>query len=610
MKSFFISVLCIMAFTSCSNDTARNANYISENVSFYDPKIILDYVKKNKITPDQAISSIDALQKSFKNSYIGYNLKKSLINKSGDEIFNECKAQLSQNSEGLSSFEFYDYVLQCLAGFKDSHIYLSKTITPSFVSTGVSESKIINNKLYISRIRPALIKKIEELQKLPDGSLTEKLKVGTEILLIEGNSPQIEIEKLRKYISASSDLAFQNDATLYLFTRTFAYPIRTNISLTLRLNDSSTAEVVLPWVQVSNGSYQGSIESRTLLSDRGIIKSSEMNPDNKFVSSKGADLSLPLFKNINNLHTYQDSNENDALLTGVISLQNKNYCYMQLNTFDIDSDAEFDYKIFELINEKKTPMSLPEVLKNYLQSCEASKTPFIFDLRNNPGGNMRLAELIYAMFETDGKKTIYSARSNLSAIGNFSVIGNSLNYIDSEDASLENLLNFQSMKEALDSNSPTTSWILTKKLKLQRGLFNGDVFVLTSPDCVSACEGTANRFKKSGRAKIIGDSTNGTGFGFWSYDKGKTIFRDPLNLFEVEVPNHAFQTAIVENDSEFKIMDEVKGALMSFDKMSVLENNPVTPDIEIKYSLNDLMGDYPDYIESLSKVLEQSPPAH
>ena len=335
-----------------SHSQSGNSGYISKNVSFYDPNTILDYIKKNRISPEQAISSVDSLQKAFKSSYIGYSLKKTLIGKSGDEVFNECKDTLNQNSAGLSSYELYDYVLQCLAGFKDSHIYLSKMITPSFVSSGISESMMVNNKLYITRIRPGLIKKIEELQKLPEGSLAEKLKIGTEILAINGNDPKVEIDKLKKYISASSELALQNESISRLFLRHFAYPDKPNFSLTLKTADASAFEVTLPWVQVINNSNQGSLESRTLLSDRGIIKSSELNPDVAFIRSKGVDLSTPLFENLANSRIYQDETEEDVLVTGVISIQNKNYCYMQLNTFNFERDEEFGFKIFTRSSEK------------------------------------------------------------------------------------------------------------------------------------------------------------------------------------------------------------------------------------------------------------------
>ncbi|MEK6628872.1 MAG: S41 family peptidase [Bdellovibrionota bacterium] len=606
MKLLLFFAFGIVALTSCTNNTNQNSGYISKNISFYDPKTILDYVNKNKISTSQAMSSINDLQKAFKSSYIGYDLKKKLIGKSGNEIFDECSANLSMNTKGLSSFELYDYVLQCLAGFKDSHINLSKMLRPTFVTSGVSESMMINNKLYITRIRPTLIKKIEEMRKLPEGSLSDKLKVGSEVMLIDGNEPQIEINKLKKYLSASTELALQNHATGALFIRTFSYPAKSDVHLTLKTADASIIQISLPWLQVVNGSNPGTLESRTLLSDRGIIKSSDLNSDEKFMRAKGVDLSLPLFKNIQNSRVYQDPDGNDALYTGVVSLKNKNYCYLQLNTFDFEPDDEFGFKIFETIEDKSYPLSLPKVLKDYLQSCDTFKASLIFDLRNNGGGNAKVAQLIYSMFEMTITKSTYSARANLSEIGNFSMISSRLNKIDNDTATLEDLLTFQSINEALDSNSPLTSWVLTKNIDLASGFFTGEVYLLTSPNCVSACESTANRFKKSERAKIIGEATNGTGFGFSSSNSGKTNFRDSLNLFEVSMPNHAFQAALVENDTDFKTKGDTKGSLLAFDKMSVLENNPTTPNVEIKYTLNDLTNDYIDYVEKLTKVIELS----
>lgn len=609
MKSLLIVVVCVLGLTGCSNQNANQSGYISQNISLYDPKIILDFVKKNKITPEQAMHSIDSMQKSLKVSYIGYNLKKDLINKSGDEIFNECKADLAArlkiDSEGLSSFEFYDHVMQCLAGFKDSHFGIDKALRPSFISTGVSEVMKAHNKFYILRNRPGLISKLEELQKLPVGSLQEKLKVGTEIVSIDGQPPQMEVNRLKKYISASSDLAREYKATNELFTRNFAYPTKSDLSLTLKLIDGSTVDVVLPWMQFNVGSAQGTLESRALLSDRGIAKILDLLPDKKLIFSEGASLADPLFKNITNRRSYQTEEDEDVLLTGVVSLKNRNYCYLQLNSFNFDSDKEFGFKITEKINETKYPLSLPVVLKNYLQSCEVFKAPLIFDLRNNGGGNSRLAHLIYALFENDQTKITYTARSNLTEIGNYSLIGKYTNSIDGDNPDLDDILFFTTMKQAHENKLPVTDWVLTKNMKLEKNIYSGQVFILTSTNCVSACEITANRFKIAGRATIIGESTSGTGFGFSSYENAETKFRDPLNLFEIGIMNFAFQSVVVEDDKDFKTLSDLKGSALSFDKIKLLENNPVTPNIVIEYTLNDILNEYSDYIQSLTKILEQ-----
>ena len=610
MKSLFLVVVSFLVLTSCSNQSSNQSGYISENVSLYDPKTILDFVKKNKISPEQVIQSIESMQNALKTSYIGYNIKKSLIGKSGDDIFKECKSDLTgllkSKPDGLSSFEFYDQVLLCLAGFKDSHFGISKVLRSSYISSPVAEVKMVQNKFYILTNRPGLISKLEEIQKLPDGSLLEKLKIGTEVILIDGQSPKIEIDRLKKYISASADLTRQNEATSVLFSRNFAYPEKSEFSLTLKLADGSTADVILPWVQFNLSSIPSTLESRTLLSDRGIMKVLDLLPDSKLIGRKGADLSSPLFKQIENSHSYQNVDDEDVLLTGVVNLNDKNYCYLQLNSFNFEQDQEYGYKIIEKIGETTSPLSLENVLKNYLQSCQVSEAPLIFDLRNNGGGNSKVAELIYAFFENDQIKSMYLAKSLLTEVGNNGYIGNYVDLIDGDSPSLDETLLFDSVKKAREGNQLVTDWILIKNNKLERKIYSGDVFVLISTNCVSACEGAANRFKISGRATILGEATSGTGFGFSSYGNAETKFRDPLNLFELGIMNHAFQAIVIDDDKNFKTIGDLKGSILPFDKIKLLENNPVTPDVVIQYTLNDMLSEYSDYIASLTKIFEHN----
>ena len=605
LKTIFLFAGLIGIF-GCAKET--NSKYISENVSLYDPKIITDVINESKITTEQAMNSVESLQQAFKTSYVGYNLKKSLIGKSGDEIFAACKADLAQNTQALSSFELYDYVLKCIAGIKDSHLSLTKIITPGNVTTAISETVTVDGKLYISRIRPNLIEKFESLQNLKEGTLSDKIKVGTEITLIDGETPSQQITKLSQYIAESSELAMRHDAELAMFNRSFNYPTKSNVEVTLKLEDGTLANISLPWIQYITPSRQGSIESRTILSGRGIVKSSDLSSDTSILSSKGVDTSLPLFQNLSALRTFQDADENDVLVTGIASLNGKNYCYMQLNSFEIPDDEQLKYKIFEKVGDKPQAVSFLETLKNYLRSCETFQAPMIFDLRENGGGDATVADMVYALFESKSSIKSYAAKSALINIGNFGFLARRLQELDQKKAPLVEQLLLKALQDGISEKAQATGWIATRDLSLVRSLFTGEVSILTSSNCVSACESTVSRFKKIGRAKIFGEATNGTGFGFSSMGsdnkKAQSKYRDPMNFYEITIPNHAFNSAIIEDESKMDAEEGLLGTVLPFESIQLLENNPTTPDVEIKYTLKDLKGNFSDYVESLSKALQ------
>ena len=70
---------CVVGFFGCSKSPSKSVNFISENVSLYEPKDLIDLINQSKVSPVEAYNSVESLQNSFKNSYVGYNVKKTLI---------------------------------------------------------------------------------------------------------------------------------------------------------------------------------------------------------------------------------------------------------------------------------------------------------------------------------------------------------------------------------------------------------------------------------------------------------------------------------------------------------------------------------------------------
>lgn len=602
MKSLFLLGFILLTLTSCGNSSNSDSNYLSQNVMLYDPNSVGDLIKQQKIKKTQMLDSLHSLKESLKASYIGYNLKKSLIGKSGDEIFNHCFSVAEKSQESLTSYEVYDVVLQCLAGFQDTHLNLHQAIAPANIASPVSQAELIDGKLYIARIRTNLIRKIEERQKLDVFTLLRQIDVGTEILSINGKLPLEEIQKLEKYVSASSPSATRHEALLRLFVRDFAYPESKDLKLKLKNAFDEVYDVTLPWVFLMDNK---NIESRIWLSEKGFTKSTEFEFSNEdeLLKSDGFRLDDPLYSNLSSKRTYLDSESDPVVITGLTKIKNKNVCYLQLKSFEFESDKNLTYKFYEKINDTTYTLGLINELKNFLGQCENFSVPLILDLRANGGGDSSIAELIYSLFHKENAPLIYPAKMQYLNTGNNVFLYQSINRMDKASPSLENSLNFTAIKSALDQRKSLTDWILLKDTSFDQTAFTGPVYLLTSEFCISACDRTVNHFKLSQRAKIIGTSTNGTGFGFSYYGDSKTTYHDLLNLYEVNIPNFAFSNALVKSDADFNSDGDTKGTLLSSDKVNILENRPTQPDVVLKYTVDDLKFNYNDYTQSLGDII-------
>lgn len=150
------------------------------------------------------------------------------------------------------------------------------------------------------------------------------------------------------------------------------------------------------------------------------------------------------------------------------------------------------------------------------------------------------------MFINSETPNLYGARTRLVETGNSSYINSALNDIDTKAVSLDSALDFFSMKNAIERQQVIGNWVVSKNPNYEKNIYSKKVALLISPNCVSACEGMANRFKKT------------------------------------------------------------KGSLLDLNKIPIMENNPVTPDIEINYTIDDLLNRYSDYIKEIITSLKMS----
>ncbi|WP_413287736.1 S41 family peptidase [Bdellovibrio sp. HCB337] len=596
-----VMLFLVGALLGCQSKVDQNTVNLGENLAVYNPDDLDKLLEDKKLTEDQRKTSIEALRTAFKASYVGYDLKKTLIGKSGDEIFDECLKDTT--TAPMSTVEFYDEVRKCLARIQDTHIAVSKIITSAKIITGIAGGMWVGDQLIISGTRPKLLAKFEELAGVPEGTYTKAFKVGVQVEEIDGRPALEAAQELEPYISGSSRLAVRADVSEYLFTRTFHYPKNAKIDLKLRLEDGSTFQATLPWVIWSG---TGSLEPKSELVRRGLSESSKLGA-NTLPKREGFEDGSELFKTLINRHEYHSSQTTDSgsiVVTGYAELNKQMHCYLQISGFSLSEGTEPPrYPIYEPTGDKFLKAGFIDVIKTHLQTCEAFKANVILDLRSNGGGTSRLAAEMFSLFENTSGPLIYQGRSHSTRPGALPVIFDYLSELDPKKTKVEAEMYLKVFQEAQATQSQTTAWVLERQAKFETGIFNGKVLVLTGPQCVSACDNSVRRFKATGRGTIVGEATNGTGFGFISDgEEGGAYFRDPFNLYLVSIPNSAFQSHVLPTNTVF-IEDEVqKGLIVPFDQIPLLENHPTIPDVEIKLTRKDLLG-YEDYLQALVPLL-------
>lgn len=605
MRKIIGTFICLSMLSACGANPGASGK-LGANIALYNPDDISQMVKMQMIDKKDVLDSLQMMQKSFATSYIGYNLKKELIGKSGDEIFAKCIDSAKNGPEKVATYQLYDYVLECIAGFKDTHLSIEKLLVPAWVATAISSSAYIDGKIYINGVRLNLLKKIEEVQKLEPSSLSKKLATGYEIVSIDGEPSLLALKKLQKFIGKSSDDYADTSAAESLFTRKFSYPEKKEVSLTIKDSEGNTSEVVLPWVQYT--AKADSLESRSLLASKGILAMSKMfGEDKDLMDGKEFNFADPLFADLSAKRTFLDEEEEPAMVLGLKTVNNKTSCYMQLNTFELNHNSDLGYKLIETLNEKNQIVSFDENVKNFLKSCQMFKAPLILDVRANGGGDPTLAEVLYEYLETPETPQTYRVVNLLNNSGNLVFLDGVLDRTDKEKDNLEGLLTFQALKNSFEKKAPVSDWIAMKTTH-ERGVFTGPVTLLISPACVSACDGFSNRMKLSGRARLLGKHSNGTGFGFANERKSTYQFQDQLRLYTARMPNRSFQNILVPSDKDYSVEGDLKGAVIAREKIEIIENKPTQPDTIIEYTLKDLTKNFSDYNAKLSSLLETAAP--
>lgn len=620
------TVLVFSLFSCHQNPAGDGPVRLSLNSQTFTPESILDFVNSTRITRENALSSLQAMKASFRESYIGYELKKQLIGKSGDEIFAECErmfnAKFDENPQGLYSHEFIDLNSSCVALFQDSHLSVASQGLQPLVVTGIHRMRKFQNRYYVTSIRPNLLKKFEEIGSLPADSLVNQVKLGDEVLEIDGKDPSKALQDIRLLIGSSSPLANELKATTAFFNRTFSYPKSGKVTVKLKSSSGQSHTIEMPWVQITRGAFDTSAS----LYDRQIFLLENNRSRNQTETVQGTTTTrtvvtteenlfkvdflltqLEMFNQMSAAKTYFSDNEgeNEALTHALVTHNNKTACYLRLDTFNLESADNVAYRVYEKVGENYVQQSATLSIKSFLEGCELNRNKLIIDVRQNPGGNPKYALEIYSMLADQNRTQFSFAKNYLIRSGNTNFLLQLMRDYNAAAPTVSHQLMMLLFQGNHAQSNGISDWIVLRP-KSSTTIFNQAVTLLTSSSCVSACDFFAHIIKNTSRGRVVGRATNGTGLGFTSIEANthmaNTEFRDTLNYFKVEIPNMAFSTTSATGANTIEDNSTI-GFTLPFADVPIIENRPVQPDVELDFTLKDYTDGYEDYLRVIERFM-------
>lgn len=510
---------------------------------------------------------------------------------SSNEHLEKCVNREAQ-TEDTSDLHFMDRLKQCIAGFKDTHLHIDGQVSVPAVFSGISVQSS-EGKYYISAIRPTLLDYLKEkLDPETLALLNSSLQRGNEILEIDGQKPADLVAYYSTFISGSSESFIRARAEYALFSREFSLPTRGFVSLKI-LAAEKPRLISLPWW--AGGSAKSRKDAMDYFKSVGIpltervkiAKSKENGFDmGTFGDEVGYSLETPLFSNpFAPLVTFFTQSGETYARMGEVNTKKGSFCYFQLLSFEATD-------LFTLENGRpvKKRDGLLGTLREFLSECQARDQSLVFDLRLNGGGSPSIPPQILSLLlnakETSGsvvnafRVTPANARleATVSDFPEFSV----------KDLEKWNERVSQSFETAFKLHPAFTDIIpeenITADPKFARA-FTGKVFALVTPYCISACDIMSALLKRSGRATLIGNHSNGTGAGFHGTPRiGSGVFNDPYHEFSIRIPNFLFGVAKKPVASLEPI------PYLANEEEFLLENRPTAADIYFEPGLKDFSG--------------------
>jgi hypothetical protein len=534
---------------------------------------------------------------------------------------------LVESEQAAGNLQFVDRVKALVANFQDSHFSIDGAQPVGLIVLGVGITRA-DGKYIVSSLRMPLLK-----DQTTGADFSNQVSLGDEVVSIDGNATQDAVDALKPYISGSSDLFRVSAATADLTLRNFRFPTTGTANVVIR-HGGTTSSLALPWYAMPT---QRTDQVQILQAAKVtlITKENAVNIFGKDAVTSGNITGG--FKNENWSTTVQgltqekdfvdaSSTNSVVIRAGVLTSQSgKHVAYLQIQSFDVQVLTDQPAPTVEsktlsgpvgMINGfiqaarhpatpakaiAKTAQDDPtqtstnlyqfdQITASFISSVKAANLPLIVDLRNNPGGNLDYATGLFS--DLIGTGQTYSPLTNMFRITELSW--------ESEDAMSTKGLQDPKTVAAQAANDAAFRDAIAQGRDYSEALpadmmvadkivagFDGKVVELTSPNCVSACDAFSLLMKSSGRGKILGQPTNGTGAGFFSTFTVND-WTDTNYIMTARIPNMLFGRPLKAGEN---------AATVDIESIEA-ENRPTQPDVVYSTSVNDVVSGNADLISA------------
>jgi Peptidase family S41 len=450
MKQILLTILSCLLLTSC-NSIKQNNEHLNDLIAVNDLKSDVDFVYKK--------------MKQLHPKLYWYISEKDLNHK-----FDSLKTTITQP---MTSFDFYKKLSPVVASVREGHMYLSpkvklfsKVEMAKLSKKGLGplsqfDLEVFNDKLYV----------------IKNNSYNKSIKIGTEIVAINGNKTPDLMKVCNSYFTSDGfNTTFKKNRLSKIITTSFTnqFGLKDSISFDFKSND--TLKTV--WIK------RKVIDPVDLKKKKVVISEEKKKALDQKKKVWGYDKTKKIF-NRNLKFIEKDSS----------------VAVIKINSFGFGNYEKFYKESFQKI-------------KNY-----KSKT-LVIDIRNNTGGQLNEISNLYKYLADSSfvflDKSQVTMKTSLLYADYFK--GGSLGVKTFKTVLSPLYYAFQYFSIHKESDGNYYSNTQTKPQKIDKNAFKGKVYLLVNGGSFSASCVLASNLKGSRRATVVGEETggayNGTVAGF------------------------------------------------------------------------------------------------
>jgi C-terminal processing protease CtpA/Prc len=616
MKASLIALmLTTTLFSANSNAGLFDGLKIGKSISNSQTKDVYAGVKFQYFDQNDRIQIINDLLKTVELEYAPLQVKEKRIGLNLSQIKSEAIAaeqsvenvliaqETRSNPEvrakiaGLqakSNMEFLDRMQLLVAKFQDSHFSIQERISRPMVYNGLRLRRV-QGMVVIGGMDKRFFGMVQKLS----GSDLSAIKIGDQVISIDGVNVEDKINELKKYISGSSDEFRESQAIRSLTLRNLFYPTKNYMTIEFK----SAGTFKLPYFQNTVAGETPRLDANQYLQSLGIPSDSmaigmTFNTATRQWVDSGMQFDgyspWKLHANLKGLVEYADDGGSPGMRTGYFMKNGKTYGVLQLLTFHTKNLKNGD-----------NSQSFLDAIRGFVAELKDNGMPLILDLRNNPGGNGNFPAAVLGILSKTG--LVYGGSTSgyrMTPYIRQLEEGGLFQEVVAEDVSggitMDTFTNM--LQTTIDNRKEVTPMFSYSAVENDPkiGGFDNKIVALITADCVSACDMMSSLLKSSKRATLIGTHSNGTGAGFLStsstYDSGlNTQWTDSLRVFSSQIPNHLFGRS---GDPEVRFFGE--NSVYDMD----LENDPTIADIQYTPQAKDFIKNNLGWLDKAVETIE------